>query len=109
MRLTARSTFHVLALVAALGLMACGGGGDDDQPPIEGEDHTYVVDSVSVPLDAPSADELGFDLDGDGTIDNQLGNILAALRQAAGGGTLDIQGGIDESIDNGSILLLANI
>jgi hypothetical protein len=113
MRLIARSTIYVLAMAGSLGLVACGGGGDDDQPPIEGTAHTYVVDTVTVPTEAanpdPAIDEFGFDLDGDGTTDNQLGNILSALVSAAGSGSLDIQAGVDTSVDDGSILLLANI
>jgi hypothetical protein len=75
---------------------------------VEGDHHTYVVDTVSIPLDADEAEELGFDIDGDGTVDNQLGNILSALIQA-GGGDLDLQGSITESVDAGEILLLADI
>jgi hypothetical protein len=114
MRLIARSMTYVLAPVAALCLVACGGGGDDDDtPPIEGDPHTYVVDSVTVPTEAanpdPNLDPFGFDIDGDGTTDNQLGAILSALVAAGGSGNLDIQGGIDTSVDEGSILLLANV
>jgi hypothetical protein len=113
MRLSARFTICVMAVAVPLGMAACGGGGDDDVT-IEGTDHTYVVDTVTIPLDQNQADDLGFNLDGncqfgDNAIDNQLGNILVALRAAAGGGSLDLQGSIDDAIDEGSILLLANI
>lgn len=109
MRLIARSTIYVLASALALGLVACGGD-DDDDPPIvvEGDPHTYVVDSVTIPLSPSDAEELGFDIDGDSTIDNQLGNILSALI-SAGGGDLDLQASIDDSVVQGEILLLANI
>jgi len=99
----------MMIVPASFGLVGCGGGGDDDSVVIEGEHNTYVVDSVTVPTDSTMAEQLGFDLDGDGTVDNQLGNILSALVQAGGSGNLDIQGGIDTSIDSGSILLLADI
>jgi hypothetical protein len=105
MRLAARP---IVLILATLGLVACGGGGDDDGVTIEGEHHTYVIDSVAVPTTAEQATSLGRDLDGDGTIDNQLGNILSALAETAGG-DLDIQAAIDTSIDDGSILLLADI
>jgi len=109
MRLSARSTFYVMAMAASFGMVACGGGDDDAPIVIEGTHNTYVVDSVTIPEDADAADELGFDLDGDDTIDNQLGNILSALKQAAGSGTLDLQGSIDTSVNSGEILLLADI
>jgi hypothetical protein len=91
----ARSTIYVLA-VASFGLIACGGGDDDDGGTvIEGEHHTYVVDSITVPDDNASSDALAFDLDGDGDIDNQLGDVLIALKQAAGSGSFDLQGSVD--------------
>lgn len=108
MRLSARTTLFVLAMAASLGLAACGDDGGTVLPEPEGPHHTYVVDTVSIPLDADEAEELGFDIDGDGTVDNQLGNILSALIQA-GGGDLDLQGSITESVDNGDILLLADV
>jgi hypothetical protein len=108
MRLAARSMISVLSAAALLGTMACGGG-DDDPIVVEGDHHTYVVSRVDIPVDGEQADELGFDLDGDGVVDNQLGNILAALITAAPAGSLDLQGSIDEAIAEGSILLLADI
>lgn len=113
MRLLARSTFFAVATAAlSFGLVACGGGGDDDgdddTPEPVGDHYHYVVDSVEIPLDSDQAEELGFDLDGDGTIDNQLGNILSALVQA-GGESLDLQASIDSGVADGSILLLADL
>lgn len=110
MRLSARSTITALAAALSLGLAACGddGGGGDDVGPIEGDPHTYVVNSVTIPVNAQEASDLGFDLDDDGTVDNQLGNILSALINASGG-DLDLQGSIDEAVEAGEILLLANV
>ncbi|MCA9678520.1 MAG: hypothetical protein H6708_17245 [Kofleriaceae bacterium] len=111
MRLSVRSTISVLATAAlSLGLVACGGGGGDDDDDVQptGDHYHYVVDSVTIPLDSTSATALGMDLDGDGTVDNQLGNILSALIQA-GGQSLDLQGSIDTSVLQGDILLLADL
>ncbi len=111
MRLLARSTIFAVATAAlSFGLVACGGGGDDDDDDVqpEGDHYHYVVDSVEIPLDSDQAEELGFDLDGDGTIDNQLGNILSALVQA-GGESLDLQASIDTGVAQGDILLLADV
>lgn len=110
MRLLARSMFVLLTASMSFGLVACGGGDDDDDVIVpEGDHHGYVVDSVTIPLNSGQAEDLGFDIDGDGNVDNQLGNILSALIQAAGSGTLDLQGSIDNSVDEGSILLLADV
>jgi len=109
MRLISRSMTCALAATLSLGLVACGGDDDDDVIVPEGEHYGYVVDGVTIPLNSSQAEDLGFDLDGDGTVDNQLGNILSALIQAGGAGTLDLQGSIDESVDAGSILLLADV
>ncbi len=109
MRLLSRSMFCVLATTMSLGLVACGGDDDDDVIVPEGDHNQYVVDSVTIPLNSSQAEDLGFDLDNDGTVDNQLGNILSALIQAGGSGTLDLQGSIDTSVDAGEILLLADV
>jgi len=110
----ARSTVYTLALAATFGIGACGGGDDDDGGGgvIEGEHHTYVVDSVEIPDNADATDALGFDLDGDiggdTEVDNQLGSVLTTLAQVGGSG-LNLQQAIDESVAQGDILLLADI
>ncbi len=80
---------------------------DADEGP-SGDHHHYVLDSVTVPVDSTQAEALGFDLDGDGTIDNNLGNILSALVQASTG-TIDPQATVDTSVASGDILLLADL
>jgi len=108
MRLTVRSTFFALAMTASLGAAACGGGGgDDDGGGPTGDPHGYVIDKVTVP-DQGDDPAFGFDLNGDGNIDNRLGSDIASLAVLSGG-SFDIQGGIDKAVDDGSILLLVNI
>jgi hypothetical protein len=68
----------------------------------------YVFDSITVPADADQAEALGFDLDGDGTVDNQMGNILSALTQASGG-DLNLQEAITQAVDRGEILVLGSL
>src|SRR3569623_2957306 len=96
-------TFLLAALVP-MSLVACGGGGDD-QPTPEGPHYHYVANKVFVPTSSNESREFGLDLNGDGTVDNQLGNTLAALKSQA---MFDIQATIDQSVNQGSIILLAD-
>jgi hypothetical protein len=88
-----------------LATSACGGGGGGGSAPAPTRE-TWVVALLDYPLDATQADSLGFDLDGDGTVDNQMGNVFSALTQAAGSGGLDLQGAVDAAVDDGSLLQL---
>lgn len=95
---------HLLVHVGIAALAAgCGGGSGDDAPaePDAGEDAacqmppgpTYLLTSFGI---APLED--AFDLDGDGTGDNQLGNLPAA--------TIDvINDGYRDSIDAGEWMI----
>src|SRR5688572_17165734 len=51
----------------------------DAMPPCLECETGYVFDSLTVPTSAQESADLGFDLDGDGTVDNQMGNIFSAL------------------------------
>jgi hypothetical protein len=82
-------------------LVACGGG-DDGQTPPSGPVHTYVSNDVTVPANNAQAREIGLDLNGDKTIDNQLGMVLGTLASQG----FDVQGTIDEAVLTGSIILL---
>jgi hypothetical protein len=130
MRLVKRPILLLIAS-AALGLAACGGGddeGDDDgtteddgattddggeddggEPTVnpDGADNTFVVNSVVVPASDGEADMYALDINGDGTPDNQLGNVLATL--AGFLGDVDIQGALNAEIAQGGIILLANL
>jgi hypothetical protein len=68
---------------------------------------TYVANEVVLPTDGTLTGELGRDVDGDGTIDNQLGSVLSAL--ASAGGDTDIQTVMTEAISRGDVILLAEV
>lgn len=100
-----------VALVALLLVAGCSLYDRDDGPPRwPGEDlpacdttrTSYVIDAITVPLDADAAEEMGHDLDGDGTIDNQLGNVYSAVAQAL---NFDVQGRTDEALAADALLI----
>jgi hypothetical protein len=63
-----------------LALAACGDGESDDVVgPFTGEVHRYVVDSFTFPASGDEARQLGDDLNGDDTVDNQFGMVVATL------------------------------
>lgn len=92
-------------LLAALTLsfVACGGGGGGNVVP-EGMHTHYVANKVFVPTNNNQAREYGLDLNGDGTVDNQLGMVLGTL---AGMG-FDIQNTIDKAVAEGNVILLVD-
>jgi hypothetical protein len=53
----------------------------ESAPDIEytGEARRFVVDSIAVPLNNSEARQFGLDLNGDRTVDNQLGMVIATL------------------------------
>jgi hypothetical protein len=112
MRLVQRSSILLAVSALSLGTFACGGtSSGDDTMTVDpnGTNHTYVVDSVKLPVKAGEGTKYGLDLDGDGKVDNALGQILAALSSAAGAGSLNLQGSIDDQVNSGGIILLANL
>ncbi|HUJ62470.1 MAG TPA: hypothetical protein VLX92_28400 [Kofleriaceae bacterium] len=62
----------------------------------------YVANKIYVPSNSTEANEYGLDLDGNGTVDNQLGSVLGTLS----GQGFDVQGTVDTAIADGSIILL---
>lgn len=76
--------------------------------PSTGTETGYVVASVTVPTTNNAAMALGFDLDGDGNVDNQFGAILTALA-SSGGSTSDPQQGIDGAITAGDVIVVASL
>jgi hypothetical protein len=112
MRLVQRSSILLLSSVIALHAGACGGGGDDDDVQTVnpmGTAHTYVVDRVILPTKSGEGAKYGLDLDGDNHVDNALGSILSALSSAAGSGSLNLQSSIEDTVNQGTIILLANL
>ncbi|HRK96825.1 MAG TPA: hypothetical protein PK694_10935 [Rhodospirillales bacterium] len=111
MRLVKRSSVCLVGALS-LGLVACGGGGDDDGGETinpAGADHTFVAASLNLPENAAEAMMLGLDIDNkpnDG-VDNQLGMVLGSIGALAP--DLDLQTAVDEQVDQGEIILLANV
>jgi|GEM_PF-4389325 hypothetical protein len=68
----------------------------------------FVVDSLLAPTSTQSAAAYGVDLDGDGTIDNALGEILVGVGAIAGS-TSEIQDTLDETVNLGNTLLLLRL
>jgi len=96
--------FLLAAAIVPMSLAACGGG-DDGQPTPEGMHSHSVANKIFVPTSSTESREYGLDLNGDGTVDNQLGATLAALKSQGG---FDVQTTIDKSVNEGSIILLAD-
>jgi hypothetical protein len=54
-------------------------GNGDVTGPFTGTPRRYVIDSFSIPSNSTTAQNLGDDLDGDDTVDNQLGAVIGFL------------------------------
>jgi hypothetical protein len=95
----------LFAAALPLTLVACGGddGGGDNPINPTGDHYKYVVNKVHIPTTNTQATEFGLDLDGNNSIDNQLGKTLVSLKTVA---NFDIQGTVDEAVLEGSIILL---
>jgi hypothetical protein len=62
----------------------------------------YVANTLTVPMDRM---QFGMDLNGDGKVDNQLGNIIGALSA----NNLNTQDGVDQAVCKGSVILLTTV
>ena len=89
-------------LVAGLAL-AC--SADKVNSPTTGANTQWVVDAITIPTSASAANQVAFDLNGDGNPENQLGQFLAALQNAGGAG-LAIQAAMNGGIGSGAIVQL---
>lgn len=111
MRLVNKVCVSLLAS-SALVLAACGGDDDGDggdgQGSVDpaGTHYGYVLNEVKVPASANEASQLALDIDGDDRPDNALGGLLASLATTA---ELDLQGGVDEQINAGGVIILADV
>ncbi|HEY1105322.1 MAG TPA: hypothetical protein VGE78_04165 [Agromyces sp.] len=85
-------------------IAACGGDDGEGNVTPEGEHTHYVANKVFVPTTNQEAKSYGLDLNKDGTVDNQLGQVLSTL----GSMGFDLQGTIDTAVAEGSIILLAD-
>ncbi len=99
-----RMRLHYLLLAL---LPACSLYDTDDQPvPLVCDEATtsrsYRIDDLTLPVNSADAEELGFDFDDDGTIDNQGGNIMSAVYQAT---LVDLQGAVDEELAADQVLI----
>ncbi len=76
-----------------------GGGGSNCTTVTTGMDAKAVVNALTVPM---AKSDYAMDLNGDGKLDNQLGNIIGALTAQ----NLDVQMGVDQAIQAGDVVLL---
>lgn len=81
---------------------ACGGSDSGDCTATGGTNKAqYVVNAVTVPQ---QRQDDAIDLNGDGRVDNQLGNIIGALT----GQGLKVQDGVDQALMGGDLILLVS-
>ncbi|HUJ59590.1 MAG TPA: hypothetical protein VLX92_13885 [Kofleriaceae bacterium] len=76
-----------------------------DAPSPTGMHYHYVIDHVNVPTTSAQAQADGLDLDGNGTIDNQLGNVLATFTSQG----FDFQTTVSQDVDDGAIIMLGDL
>jgi hypothetical protein len=107
-----------LLLIILVILVGCGGDDDCctiDAPPVDimlidspmlpATHHHFVIDKELVPTTNTQAREYGLDLNGDMTVDNQLGMVLSTL--AAMG--FPVQAETDRLLDTGAAIMLVDL
>lgn len=92
-----RSTWLLLALAA------CAPSSGDVTGPFSGPIHHFAIDRIGLPRTIEGANDLGDDLDHDGTIDDAFGQVTAAMAQSgfapASAGDVIGGGAIASSVD----------
>src|SRR4051812_49339149 len=66
-----------------------------DAPPPPANHFHYAMDSLLVPMNNSQARDFGMDINGDGTVDNQLGMVLATLQSMG----FELQAATTTSVD----------
>jgi hypothetical protein len=89
--------------VSTLSLVAC--SDDEGSSAPEGTHYTFVSSEASVPTNNMQARDFGLDLNGDKTVDNQLGMVLSTLQ----GQGFDVQGAITQAVLQGDIILMVDV
>lgn len=74
---------------------------------VDATDFTFVVSAIDLPASAPDVEATGFDLDGDGSVDNQFGSLAVFLDALTPG--IALQSGIDAGIDRGETVTLVQV
>jgi hypothetical protein len=81
----------------------------DAPPPIDAPTllttHHYVMDKQIIPQTTTQARDVALDLDGNATLDNQLGQVTAAFSSMG----FDVQTPADLAVDRGSTLVLVDL
>jgi len=92
--------FSLVSLIP-LTFVACGGGTDSGDCTASGGTNKaqYVTNAVMVPQ---QRSDYAIDLNGDGRVDNQLGNIIGALE----GQMLHVQDGVNAAVTDGTLIVL---
>ena len=90
-----------LVSLIPLTLAACGSGTDSGDCTASGGTNKaqYVTNAVMVPQ---QRSDYAIDLNGDGRVDNQLGNIIGALE----GQMLHVQDGVNTAVTDGTLIVL---
>lgn len=78
-------------------LAACGSDPAQRDP---GAAHLFVVDDIQVPANNTDARDDGIDINGDGTVDNQLGMVFGTI---AGQFQIDVRAATSTAVKTGSI------
>jgi hypothetical protein len=94
--------FSLVSLIP-LTFAACGGGTDSGDCTASGgtSKAQYVTNAVTVPQ---QRSDYAIDLNGDGRVDNQLGNIIGALE----GQMLHVQDGVTQAVADGTLIVLVS-